>query len=672
MNTQPTFDRPIREVLHDWIPLSDGTRLAVRYWLPEDAHDNPVPALLEYIPYCKRDGTTARDEAMHPYFAGHGYASLRVDIRGSGESEGALLDEYLQQELDDCVEVIAWIAKQQWCTGSVGMFGKSWGGFNALQVAALRPPELKCIITVDSTDDRYADDVHYMGGGMNVSNATWAFSMFQSAARPPDPDAVGENWREIWQDRLEVARPWLIDWVSHQRRDAYWKHGSVCEDFSAIECAVFAVGGWSDSYTNSVLRLMQGLNAPRRALIGPWGHQYPHQSLPGPDIGYLQEALRWWDYWLKEQDTGIMDEPMIRAWMQDYAPPSAVPTHRPGRWIAELGWPADDAQLRHLNLGSSGLSMTPGAGTIDICSPQTLGESSVSWIGGGGGLPDEPTDQRIDDARSACFDMPVDEPFEFFGTPELEIDVASDKPCALICARLCDVAPDGTSSRVTYGILNLTHRDSHEHPEPLEPGKTYRVRVKLNDAAHSFAAGHTLRLALSTSYWPVVWPSPEPATLTIDLANSVLRLPVRERRAIDDTLPPFPPAVSAPVQPKTILRAPVPQVVEVVRDVRTGTVTTRQVSDNGRHRIDHTGWEFGSRSQRERSVSESDPTTAECRSVALNEWGRKGQHEFRIETQQAMRCDENDFIIEASIRAYEDGKPVLAKSWLERIPRVLV
>ena len=163
MNTQPTFDRPIREVLHDWIPLSDGKRLAVRYWLPEDAHDNPVPALLEYIPYCKRDGTTARDEAMHPYFAGHGYASLRVDIRGSGESEGVLLDEYLQQELDDCVEVIAWIAQQPWCTGNVGMFGKSWGGFNALQVAAL--PTLRRVHRQESSQTTHwiREWIHALG-----------------------------------------------------------------------------------------------------------------------------------------------------------------------------------------------------------------------------------------------------------------------------------------------------------------------------------------------------------------------------------------------------------------------------------------------------------------------------------------------------------------------------
>jgi len=151
------------EIENVWILLRDGTRLAARVWMPEDAEREPVPAILEYIPYRKRDFTTARDEPMHRYFAGHFYAAVRVDMRGSGDSDGILLDEYLPRELDDGCEVIAWLARQPWCNGAVGMMGNSWGGFNALQVAALRPESLKALITSCSTDDRYADDMHYYG-----------------------------------------------------------------------------------------------------------------------------------------------------------------------------------------------------------------------------------------------------------------------------------------------------------------------------------------------------------------------------------------------------------------------------------------------------------------------------------------------------------------------------
>jgi len=164
VRTRTDFPRRVRVVENDWIPLSDGTRLAAKLWLPEDAEEDPVPAILEYLPYRKRDATAHRDSIRHPYVAGHGYAIARVDIRGTGDSDGIILDEYLPQEQEDAVEVLAWLAAQPWCTGSLGMFGISWGGFNGLQVAARRPPGLKAIITVGSTDDRYADDVHYNGG----------------------------------------------------------------------------------------------------------------------------------------------------------------------------------------------------------------------------------------------------------------------------------------------------------------------------------------------------------------------------------------------------------------------------------------------------------------------------------------------------------------------------
>ena len=188
---------------HVWITLSDGCRLGARLWLPETALQSPVPAVLEYIPYRKRDGTRARDDPMHGYFAQNGYAAVRVDMRGSGESDGQLADEYLKQEQDDALEVIAWIASQPWCTGAVGLQGKSWGGFNALQIAARRPPALKAIITTFSTDNRYTDDIHYMGGCLLNDNLWWGSIMLAYQSRPLDPEIVGPDWRERWLERLE-------------------------------------------------------------------------------------------------------------------------------------------------------------------------------------------------------------------------------------------------------------------------------------------------------------------------------------------------------------------------------------------------------------------------------------------------------------------------------------
>jgi putative CocE/NonD family hydrolase len=349
-----TFPRAVHVIEHTLIPLKDGTTLAARIWLPDDAERNPVPAILEYLPYRKRDGTYERDALTHPYLAGHGYAGVRVDIRGSGESSGLLLDEYAKQEQDDALEVIAWLAAQPWCSGAVGMMGISWGGFNGLQVAARRPPALKAIVTLCSTDDRYRDDVHYMGGALLTAGLDWASFFFTAMCHPPDPALVGASWRSTWLQRIENVPLFLETWMRHQRRDAYWRRGSVCEDYSAIQCPVYAVGGWTDGYKNAIPRLLERLRVPRKGLIGPWAHAYPHFALPGPQIGFLQEILRWWDYWLKGIDTGVMDEPLLRAWMTESVKPASRHEALPGRWIAETSWPPNGLSPCRLFLTGSG------------------------------------------------------------------------------------------------------------------------------------------------------------------------------------------------------------------------------------------------------------------------------------------------------------------------------
>lgn len=337
--TVTSFPREVIKKEHVWIPMSDGAKLAATIWLPKDANENPVPAILEYLPYRKDDFTAIRDSARHPYFAGHGYASIRVDIRGSGNSDGILLDEYLKQEQDDALEVFDWICKQPWSTGSIGMIGKSWGGFNGLQIAARQHPALKAVITLCSTDDRFADDVHYRGGNILASDMLWwASTMLAYSARPQDPEVVGESWKENWLERLNTP-PYVNQWMSHQTRDDYWKHGSVCEDYSAINIPVFAVSGWQDGYTDTVFRLIENLPYSK-GLIGPWAHEYPEVATPEPAIGFLQECLRWWDQWLKGLDTGVKDDPKFITYIQESELPQVNYEERPGKWVAESEWPS--------------------------------------------------------------------------------------------------------------------------------------------------------------------------------------------------------------------------------------------------------------------------------------------------------------------------------------------
>jgi uncharacterized protein len=508
--------------------LKDGTKLGARIWLPVDADVRPVPALLEYLPYRKRDGTHERDALTYPYLAGNGYAGVRVDIRGSGESEGLLEDEYTKQEYDDALEVIAWIASQPWCTGRVGMMGISWGGFNALQVAARRPPALKAIVTLCSTDDRYADDVHYMGGTLLRGGLDWGSFLLRAMCHPPDPALVGDKWRASWHARLSRVPLFLKKWLQHQRRDGYWKQGSVCEDYGAIECAVYAVGGWTDGYTNAIPRLLEHLSAPRKGLIGPWAHAYPHFALPGPQIDFLQELLRWWDYWLKGVENGIMGEPLLRVWLTDSVKPAVDHAARPGRWVEETEWPPRHVVRESLYLTDQGLDAT-----TDVMRPrtlstgQTVGAQAGEWcpFGSGG---DQAGDQRDDDARSLVFDSStLPSPIELLGAPTLTVVFESDKPVANLVVRLCDVLPTGESLRLSFGALNLAHRDGHEFPAPLEPGRRYQVQIQLNDLGAIVPAGHKIRLALSTTYWSMIWPAPEAAALTI--FSGTLELPRRTR-----------------------------------------------------------------------------------------------------------------------------------------------
>ncbi len=338
--SQVTTDFPFKvQVIEDLkIPLPDGCVLAAKVWIPEGT--GRVPAILEYLPYRKRDGTRARDEQLHRYLAGHGYACIRLDIRGTGDSQGLIHDEYTAVEQADGVDAIAWIAAQDWCDGQVTMIGISWGGFNALQIAAKQPAALKTIITVGSTDDRYATDIHWVGGCLSKDNFDWSSTMFAHQDLAPDPDIVGENWRSMWLERMRANEPWILTWLKHQRRDDYWKQGSVCEDFSRITIPVYAVSGWADNYSESVPRLMANLGGPRLGLIGPWAHSYPYDVTVGPEIGWLQEVLRWCDHWMKACDTGIMSEPMYRVWMQESVPPQTCYSARLGRWVGESEWPS--------------------------------------------------------------------------------------------------------------------------------------------------------------------------------------------------------------------------------------------------------------------------------------------------------------------------------------------
>ncbi len=670
ISVRTDFPRKIREIENCWIPMPDGTKLAARIWLPEDAEADPVPAILEYLPYRKRDGTVERDHLTHPYFAGFGYAGVRVDMRGTGDSEGVCEGEYLLQEQDDCLAVIDWLAAQPWCSGKVGMIGISWGGFNGLQVAARRPPALGAVISLCSTDDRYADDIHFMGGACLTDKLAWGATAFAIAHTPPDPAIVGERWRDMWKERLEGNGLWMLDWFRHQRRDDFYRHGSVCENYADIEVPVYAVGGYADGYTNPIFRMMEHLPGPRKALVGPWAHKYPHFATPAPRIGFLQECLRWWDQHLKGIDTGIMDEPMLRLWMQDPAPPSPYAVDRPGRWLGLTGWPHAGQEVKVLHVTSDGMQerASDDAATITLRSPENAGSAAQTWCIYGTG-PDGALDQNTETGKMSFFETAtLADDMEILGFPLLKTRVVSDVAQPNLAAVLSMVAPDGTARLVCFGVLNLTHRKSHSDPEPLPKGKPVDAVLQLNVIGQRIPAGYKLRLALATAYWPIIWPSAEKATLS--LTDTRLELPLHDRAHDGPELPVFGPAEgAAPLRAETLEAGSGHRTL--TKDYATGIETYTRYGDTGRVRHLHTDMTVRYVDEDQFRIHPDDPNSATATMRWHKSYGR-GDWQAEVAVSVTVAALRDVWQIDAHLEARDGEGLVAEKTWSEAVPRDLV
>ncbi|WP_371795536.1 CocE/NonD family hydrolase [Streptomyces sp. NBC_01718] len=645
-----------------WIPLPDGTRLYARIWRP--ITDEPVPALLEYLPYRLSDWTAPRDRQRHPWYAGHGYASVRVDARGHGNSEGLPADAYDATGPADGVAVVHWLAGQEWCSGRVGLFGISWGGSVSLRIAALAPEPLKAIVTVCSTDDRYDNDAHYMGGSvLAVGMHARAATTLAFAARPPDPAHVGDGWKAMWLKRLEAVDPPVHTWLAHRTRDAYWAHGSVCGDYSAIEAHVLAVGGWLDPYRDTVLRLVAHLDPAKvRGLIGPWSHQYPDRGLPpGPSIGFLQETLRWWDQHLKGEETGVMSEPLLRSWISGSHRPATVYETLPGRWVGDTDWPSK-------NVATVAYALQGGSQTVR--SPQQTGLDAGRFVPFGNDA-DLPPDQRDEDAKSVSFEFPVeDAPLEILGRPRVKLRIRMDVPRGQVIVRLCEVTPDGASTLVTRGALNLSARHGRDRSDDWTPGATEDVTFELNGIGHAFSPGHRIRLAVSSSYWPWIWPQAGSAGFTLDADGSLLELPVRHRAeepsiTFEEAEQAEPLLVVLPVT----LDEPRPERL-VVRDVAKGEWRLEVDPRCGGTRVHPDGLEFTEDGVDAYTIQENDPLSARTRSDWTIRLHRpEAAWDVKIKTRSEISGDEHDFLTSDEMVCKDGDEIVFHRTWVKRIPR---
>jgi putative CocE/NonD family hydrolase len=670
MKTITKFAHRYTETDDCWIPMPDGTRLAAKLWLPQTAGTKRVPTIIEVLPYRKRDIYAPRDAMHHRYFAGHGYACMRIDIRGSGDSDGHQGVFAMQQEQDDTLEVLKWIADQPWSDGQVGMFGISWGGFQAIQTAYRQPKELKAIIPCSFAPDRYVYSQVFRGGSVLLRCIRWSTQMFGYKSRPPDPATVGERWREMWMERLQNNVPQVISALQHQNYGAYWRSRAI--DFDRIKVPFYAVSGWADaSYVSAVGESLAKLDVPRKGLIGAWGHRFPHMAVPGPTVGFLQESLRWFDRWMRGKDTGVERDPMLTAWMPQAVPAKSYYPNSPGRWVAEAQWPSPRIKPRRFVMNADGkLGERAGKpGTIVARTPQTLGLDCgelMPWFQHGAS-PEMPGDQRADDGKSICFETPtLTKTIEILGTTFATLELSVDRPTAFVCVRVCDVAPDGASTRVTYGVFNLTHVNGPEKPIKLVPGKRYAVRVPLSDTAYSFIRGHRIRVAVSTTYWPLIWPSPEPVTLTLHAGRSTLELPVRPPSRADAKVK-FKPAEAAAPFPRTVLAAGGRN--RVIRtDMGKGETVVEIDDQSGRSRYDEIDLVAEARSTERYRIVEDDPLS--CSAEVTWQWFfERGDWRIRTEMRTKVECDKRNFIVTARLAAFEGDKQVFERDFEERIRR---
>ncbi|MFL5677479.1 MAG: CocE/NonD family hydrolase [Chloroflexota bacterium] len=666
------------------IPARDGIELSANLWLPLLPTGDPVPAILEMIPYGKDNWRRNADIARGTYFAERGYALCRVDVRGTGSSGGVALDEYTEAETLDGYDAVEWLAAQPWCSGAVGMWGISYGAFTSIQVAKLRPPHLRAIVPVQGTDDRYRTDVHYIGGCVTVSELSqYAVSQVAMNAMPPEPAFWGADWRERWLARLEATPPWLIGWLREQHDGPYWRPGSLAPDYDAIEAAVLNMGGWMDSYVDAALRMQRGLTAPSRTIVGNWVHGWPSSANPGPNIDELHEVVRFFDRWLKGIDNGADAEPPITWFEREYADPEPFPEVLPGRWRAASAYPHPAATMRDLRFAGGpaplvGRLVTENGDLENVVDryqhrPAVGTRAALSW--GAGGPPNGlARDLRPDEALGPTFTSePLDGALEILGVARVVLHLAVSAPIATTVVRLTDVAPDGTSAQVSAGILNLTHRRSHLDPAPLIPGAVEEVVVDLRPAGYRWLSGHRVRVSVASSAWPVIWPSPHPAEFELHSG------PATPSRVV---LPVVPPAGSAGDVPVPSFKSTPPGLREVgsegaadepvwriTNDVMAGT-TTVTVHDGGEDILDD-GRRLYSAETLTMTASDADPACATMDADVVYRW-HDHSFETEIRAHSVQTSDAETFHLTIDLEVDVDGEEFFRRSWRESIPRRLV
>ncbi|MFT5138380.1 MAG: putative acyl esterase [Lysobacterales bacterium] len=662
--SSPEFGVAIEEA---WITMPDGVRLAADLHMPQGGKPGQkFPVIFQYDPYRKLEGRGGRN-GLHAYFVERGYIFARVDIRGTGSSEGRLIPyEYSDIELNDGEVVIDWLSKQDWSNGNVGMYGVSWSGLNSIQMAMRSPPALKAIIPVHATEDLFQDDVHYMDGIIHVDSWDMAQDLYNSL--PAAPDYVIDE--AYFENRFDTE-PWGITYKTQQRDGPFWDRASARDKYDKIKVPGFFIGGWYDGYRDTLPRMLENLNVPVKAMIGPWAHQWPHLPYPKPGMEWRHEMVRWFDYWLKGIDTGILDEPKFAVYVRDWHEPGPYIDTAPGKWRFEDGWPIERiteqqffAQPDHSLAASKSDSAThelefkPSVG-LEAGGP-------VMWWG------DVAHDQQPTDDFSLVYDGEVlDEDIEILGFPHAVLNVATSAPRANWFVRLSDVAPDGRVTQVAGAGLNGSHRNSARDPEDLPVDEMIPLDIEMHFTSWVFQKGHRIRFAINNAQWPMLWPTPYAMKTKLQIggpSGSYLSLPVVpfEERPVPAFLPPAGhPAANGYEALDIGTISGYAEIVSQDKNPETGVVTIVATNEGGSR------YPWGTESYQERIEHRTDDEHPENTSVT-------GTYHIEVtlpervllwETELLFSSDRDNFYYKYFKKLSENGELIREKHWNKTFSR---
>jgi putative CocE/NonD family hydrolase len=647
-------DLGVQVVKNVLIPMSDGIRLAADLYAPLNfdfaSGSQPLPVVMEYIPYRKDDVGRPGDDRWYVALPATGYIVARVDCRGTGGSEGSASDEYSPREQQDGAEAVEWLAGQAWCNSRVAMIGISYGGFTSLQVASLAPEHLAAIVPIDFTDDRFADDCHYVSGLLRMYHDVGYYGTFMVGfnAMPPDPAAADLSWADVWSGHLQANEPYLLTWLRNQEPGPYWENGSVGPIADRIACPVFMITGWHDGYTNPPLRLYDALSTPRRMLIGPWDHAVPNTGIPGPRIDYLPHVAAWLDQYCKTEAQAEPDGwPPVVVFIERYLPPDPNMLETAGEWRADSSWPVPGAHERSLYLEAGALADEPGApqGTDELVYDPSVGVTTGLFSAG---IPfNLPCDHRRDEAFSLNYTTPVlDSALSIIGRPTVVVHAATTARLCAVAATLCEVGPDGASRVVTKGIARLEPGDSGSH----------EVRVELNAVGWRFSSGNRIRLSIANADFPNVWPTPEPATTQVSRGGetpSRLILP-----AVPEAGSAIPPSFQPSSAPVTATSRTPTRTWEVTDNVLDNTTrVTCRFTNNGPRPFEFTC-----------EVHRDSPADASVKgrfSMSKSVGGRSVS--ATADTAISSTSTAYHVIIGLTVRV--DGSVVLTRQWVDSVPR---